>query len=173
LNAGNNRAIFEYFDSLLLGLTATPRDEVDRDTYGLFDLQQGMPTFAYELDDAVKDGFLVPFKAMSVPLKFQREGLKYDEMDDEDQARWDAIDWDEDGNVPRDIDPESVNRWLFNTDTVDQMLKVLMTRGHRVAGGDRDAPFGLVWSGRCDQLKLNSGGRMTTTVAAHRAKTGR
>jgi type I restriction enzyme R subunit len=69
------RAIFDYFDSLLVGLTATPKNEVDRNTYGLFDLENGIPTDAYSLDEAVRDGFLVPPKAVSVPLKFQREGI--------------------------------------------------------------------------------------------------
>ena len=72
-------AIFDYFDSLLVGLTATPKDEIDINTYGLFDLERGVPTDAYGLDDAVKDGFLVPAKAVSVPLKFQREGINYDD----------------------------------------------------------------------------------------------
>jgi type I restriction enzyme R subunit len=63
-------AIFEYFDSLLVGLTATPKDEIDRNTYGLFDLEDGIPTDTYGLDDAVRDKFLVPPKAVSVPLRF-------------------------------------------------------------------------------------------------------
>ena len=54
------RAIFEYFDSLLVGLTATPKDELDRNTYDLFDLENGVPTDAYSLDEAVKDHYLVP-----------------------------------------------------------------------------------------------------------------
>jgi type I restriction enzyme, R subunit len=61
------RAIFEYFDSLLVGLTATPKDEIDVNTYALFDLERGVPTDAYGLDDAVKDGFLVPAKAGRCP----------------------------------------------------------------------------------------------------------
>ena len=61
------KAIFEYFDSLLVGLTATPKGEVDRDTYRLFDLQTGVPTDAYNLDEAVTDGFLVPPKAFRSP----------------------------------------------------------------------------------------------------------
>jgi type I restriction enzyme R subunit len=69
------RTIFNYFDSVLLGLTATPKDEIDRNTYGLFDLENGVPTDAYSLEDAVKDGYLVPLKAVSVSLKFQRQGL--------------------------------------------------------------------------------------------------
>ncbi len=132
------KAIFDYFDSLLIGLTATPRDEVDRDTYGLFELPQGLPTFAYELEDAVKEGYLVPYKAVSVPLKFQREGIKYNELSAEDQARWDAIEWDEDGAPPpQEVDPEAVNKWLFNADTVDKVLAHLMDRGLKVAGGDQ------------------------------------
>src|SRR2546428_11525531 len=79
------RAIFDYFDSLLVGLTATPKDEVDRNTYSLFDLEDGVPTDAYPLEDAVSDKFLVPPKAVSVPLKFQREGIKYDDLPEEDK----------------------------------------------------------------------------------------
>ncbi len=131
------RAIFDYFDSLLVGLTATPRDEVDRNTYSLFDLEDGVPTDAYSLDEAVRDGFLVPPRAVSVPLKFQREGIKYDELSEEDKDQWDALEWDEEGNVPDRVEAEAVNRWLFNKDTVDKVLEHLMTRGQKVAGSDR------------------------------------
>ena len=131
------RAIFDYFDSLLVGLTATPKDEVDRNTYGLFDLENGVPTDAYGLDEAVRDGFLVPPRAVSVPLKFQREGIRYDELSEDDKDQWDALEWDEDGNVPDRVEAEAVNKWLFNKDTVDKVLAHLMTRGLTVAGGDR------------------------------------
>jgi type I restriction enzyme R subunit len=131
------RAIFDYFDSLLVGLTATPKDEVDRNTYGLFDLEDGVPTDAYSLEEAVRDGFLVPPQAVSVPLRFQREGIKYDELSEEDKDQWDALEWDEEGNVPDRVEAEAVNRWLFNKDTVDKVLEHLMTRGFKVAGGDR------------------------------------
>jgi type I restriction enzyme R subunit len=131
------RAIFEYFDSLLVGLTATPKDEVDRNTYSLFDLEDGVPTDAYSLEEAVRDGFLVPPQAVSVPLKFQREGIKYDELSEEDKDQWDALEWDEDGSVPSQVEAEAVNKWLFNKDTVDKVLEHLMTRGLKVAGGDR------------------------------------
>ena len=131
------RAIFDYFDSLLVGLTATPKDEVDRNTYSLFDLENGVPTDAYGLDEAVRDGFLVPPKAVSVPLKFQREGIKYDELSEEGKDQWDALEWDDDGSVPNRVEAEAVNKWLFNKDTVDKVLEHLMTRGLTVAGGDR------------------------------------
>lgn len=131
------RAIFDYFDSLLVGLTATPKDEVDRNTYSLFDLEDGVPTDAYPLEEAVKDKFLVPPKAVSVPLKFQREGIKYDELSEDEKDQWDALEWDEEGGVPDRVEAEAVNKWLFNKDTVDKVLAHLMTRGLSVAGGDR------------------------------------
>ena len=131
------RAIFEYFDAFLVGLTATPKDEIDHNTYGLFDLERGVPTDAYALDDAVADGYLVPPKAVSVPLKFQREGIKYDELSDEEQEQWDALEWNEDGIAPTEVDATALNKWLFNTDTVDKVLAHVMTRGQKVAGGDR------------------------------------
>ena len=131
------RAIFDYFDALLVGLTATPKDEVDRNTYGLFDLENGVPTDAYSLEDAVRDGFLVPARTVSVPLKFQREGIRYDDLSEADKDQWDALEWDDDGSVPDRVEAEAVNRWLFNKDTVDKVLAHLMTNGLKVAGGDR------------------------------------
>lgn len=130
------RAIFDYFDSLLVGLTATPRDEIDRDTYSLFELERGVPTDAYDLDEAVADGFLVPPTAVSVPLKFQREGIKYDQLSDADKEKWDLLEW-EDKLPSGDVDANAVNKWLFNADTVDKVLEHLMTHGLKVAEGDR------------------------------------
>src|SRR3989475_5802129 len=131
------RAIFDYFDALLVGLTATPKDEVDRNTYSLFDLETGVPTDVYGLEDAVHDKFLVPPQAVSVPLKFQCEGIRYDQLSEEDKEQWDALEWSEDGEVPDRVGAEAVNKWLFNKDRVDKVLEHLMTRGQKVAGGDR------------------------------------
>ena len=131
------RAIFDYFDALLVGLTATPKDEVSRNTYSLFELENGVPTDAYSLEDAVKDRFLVPPKSVSVPLKFQREGITYDKLSEEEKEQWDAVEWDEEGNTPARVEAEEVNKWLFNKDTVDKVLEHLMTHGQKVAGGDR------------------------------------
>lgn len=130
-------AIFQYFDSLLVGLTATPKDEVDKNTYGLFQLETGVPTDAYDLDQAVADGNLVPPVAISVPLKFQREGIKYAELSDDEKAQWDELDWNEDGTTPDEVSADELNKWLFNIDTVDKVLEILMTKGQHVAGGDR------------------------------------
>ena len=131
-------AIFDYFDGLLVGLTATPRDEVSRDTYRLFNLERGVPTDAYALEDAVRDGYLVPARAISVPLRFQRRGVRYDELSDEEKEQWERIEWDDAaGAVPDAVDADAVNKWFFNADTVDKVLEHLMAHGLKVAGGDR------------------------------------
>lgn len=130
-------AIFEYFDSFLVGLTATPKDEVDRNTYQLFELENGVPTDEYSLEEAVRDKWLVPSVPISLQMQFPREGIVYDDLSEDEKEEWDAIEWDEDGGVPDRVNAEAVNRWLFNADTVDKVLEHLMTQGHKVAGGDR------------------------------------
>lgn len=132
------QAIFDYFDSLLVGLTATPKDEVNKNTYSLFNLPTGVPTDAYSLDEAVHDGFLVPFRAVSVPTKFLRRGINYDDLPPDEKEAWEETEWDDDGSPPPDhVDPAALNKWLFNADTVDKVLETLMTKGIQVSGGDR------------------------------------
>ena len=133
-------AIFRYFDSLLVGLTATPREQVDRNTYALFDLEPGVPTDAYELETAVADGFLVPPRVQQVDLKFPREGIDYDSLSEEEQEQWESLDWGDDVDehgLPDKVNAASINSWLFNKDTVDKVLQHLMEHGHTVEGGDR------------------------------------
>ena len=134
------RAIFDYFDSLLVGLTATPREEVDRNTYELFELEAGVPTDAYELQTAVDDGFLVPPRAQQVDLKFPRDGIDYDSLSQEEREQWEGLDWGDDTpepSMPTKVNASAVNSWLFNRDTVDKVLQHLMEHGHTVDGGDR------------------------------------
>ena len=133
-------AIFRYFDSLLVGLTATPSDHIDRNTYTLFDLEPGVPTDAYELETAVADGFLVPPRVQQVDLKFPREGIDYDSLSEEEQEQWESLDWGDDvdeNGLPDKVNSAAINSWLFNEDTVDKALQHLMEHGHRVEGGDR------------------------------------
>ena len=133
-------AIFRYFDALLLGLTATPREQVDRNTYALFDLAPGVPTDAYELETAVADGFLVPPRVQQVDLTFPREGIDYDSLSDEEKEQWESLDWGDDVDetgLPAKVNAAAINSWLFNTDTVDKALQHLMEHGHMVDGGDR------------------------------------
>ena len=90
------RHIFEYFDSPLVGLTATSRDEIDWNTYTLFDLESQVPTHEYGLQQAVDDGFLVPMKAVSVPAGFPLTGIHYDDLSTDEQEQWDGTDWGDD-----------------------------------------------------------------------------
>ncbi|MGV3017664.1 type I restriction endonuclease subunit R [Rothia sp. 88186D007BW] len=128
------KAIFDYFDALLVGLTATPKDEVDFNTYALFDMEAGVPTDAYTLDQAVSDGYLVPTRGFSVGTRFLREGIRYDQLSEAEQEQWESADWGD--AVPEEITSEALNRFLFNADTVDKVLTTLMEHGYRVADGE-------------------------------------
>ncbi len=130
--------IFKYFDGIRIGLTATPKSEADRDTYALFGMEPNNPTFAYELEQAVNDKWLVPPKAISVPIKFQRNGIKYAELSDEEKLAYESQFTDQvTGEFPEEIDAAALNKWLFNTDTVDKVIGHLMEYGIKVEGGDK------------------------------------
>lgn len=132
------KAIFDYFDSLMVGLTATPRNEVDKNTYELFEIESGVPTYYYELDQAVAQGYLVPPIPYSVPIKFLRDGIKYDELSEEEKEDYEVKFYDEEtGQIPDEIDAAKLNKWIFNKDTVDKVLEHLMTHGIKVEGGDK------------------------------------
>ena len=130
------RDIFDYFDARLVGLTATPKDEIDRNTYDVFDLGVNTPTYAYELAQAVKDGYLVDFKSVETRLKFLTEGIVYDDLPEDEREAYEATFTDEDGNLPEAIDPSALNAWVFNEDTIREVLNLLMTKGIRVNYGE-------------------------------------
>lgn len=135
------QSIFEYFDGLLIGLTATPKKDLDKNTYTFFELEDDVPTFAYELDKAVADGYLVPPRAYSVPVKFVREGLKYKELSpDEKRQLEEKLGLNDDATpLPEEfeIGSSKINSFLFNEDTVDLVLEHLMASGLKVDGGDK------------------------------------
>jgi type I restriction enzyme, R subunit len=131
------RAIFHYFDGLRIGLTATPSSHADRDTYGLFGLNTGNPTFAYELDKAVAEGYLVPPKGLAMPIKFPREGIKYDDLSDREKQEYEEELTDPLGNLQDEVEAGALNKWLFNKNTVDKVIEQLMQYGIKVEGGDK------------------------------------
>ena len=131
------RDIFNYFDAPLVGLTATPKDEIDKNTYGIFDLENGVPTYGYELAQAVKDGYLVDFTTVETKLKFIEEGIVYDELSEEDKAAYEETFEFEDGELPEKINSSALNTWIFNEDTIKQVLHVLMKDGLKVDYGQR------------------------------------
>lgn len=131
------RAIFEYFDAILVGLTATPKTDVDRNTYDFFEMESGVPTYAYDYETAVyQDHVLVPYCTYAVETKFLEEGITYEDLSEEDKARYEE-DFAEDGFIPEFIPSGAMNKFIFNENTVDIVLQDLMDRGIHVAGGDR------------------------------------
>lgn len=131
------RAIFEYFNAILLGLTATPKTEVARNTYEFFELENGVPTYVYDYDTAVhQDHVLVPYYNYEVTTKFLSEGITYEELSDEDKERYED-DFTEDGVMPDSIPSQALNDFVFNQKTVDLVLQDLMERGIMVNGGER------------------------------------
>jgi type I restriction enzyme, R subunit len=127
-------AIFEYFDGILLGLTATPRDEIDKNTYDIFGLETGAPTYAYELEQAVKDGYLVEYRAIESSSKILDDGLRYDELSEDEKEQFEDTFDEEEGE---EISNSAINQWLFNDNTIDQVLNELMVKGIKVEGGDK------------------------------------
>lgn len=131
------RAIFEYFDALLVGLTATPKRDVDRNTYDFFEMEHDVPTYAYDYETAVEqDHVLVRYYNYEVKTKFLEDGITYDDLSDEDKARYEE-DFTEDSLMPDFIPPAKLNKFVFNETTVDTVLQDLMEHGIRVEGGDR------------------------------------
>ena len=128
--------IFEYFDAMLLGMTATPKNEIDKNTYGVFDLERGVPTFAYELEKAVEEGYLVTYSTLEYKTKIMEEGIHYNELSEEEKEKFEETFKDEE-TVEEDISNTAVNTWLFNDDTIDLVLKELMEKGLKIEGGDK------------------------------------
>ncbi|MBR6021581.1 MAG: DEAD/DEAH box helicase family protein [Kiritimatiellae bacterium] len=131
------RDIFAWFDAPLVGLTATPKDEIDKNTYAEFDLEDGVPTYAYELAQAVRDGFLVDFVSVETTLKFLRDGIVYDELPEDEKRIYEETFRDDSGDLPPSLAASALNEWIFNEDTIRQVLRILMENGLKVDYGTR------------------------------------
>lgn len=137
-------ALFHYFDSLMIGLTATPRNENNKSTYEMFNLPNGKPDFAYELEPAIDDGYLVGFSILDKTTDAMRRGIYYDELSDEEKETI------EDAFISIEPALENVNlegtvinaarlrsSGLVNLGTIDAMLNDLMKNGLKINGGDK------------------------------------
>lgn len=127
------QAIFEYFDASLVGLTATPKSDIDKNTYEIFDLENNVPTFAYELGEAIGEGYLVPYTTIETKLKFIEEGIHYDDLPEEEKEAFEET---FDDGV-KDISGSALNKFIFNANTVDIVIQSLMEQGIKVEGGDK------------------------------------
>lgn len=131
------RDIFSYFDAPLVGLTATPKDEIDKNTYEIFDLENGVPTYGYELAQAVRDGFLVDFMSVETTLKFLDQGIVYDELSDEEKEIYEKTFVTENGEVPESVSSSALNEWIFNEDTIRRVLNILWEKSLRIDYGNK------------------------------------
>ena len=130
------KAIFTYFDSLLVGLTATPRDEIERSTYSLFDLEEGLPTFHYEMEEAVRDHYLVGYTVLDRTTKFLKQGVKYSELSKEEQEDYENQFETPEGELPSELSGAEFFNKIYNKNTVDIVIQTLMNEGLKVNGGD-------------------------------------
>lgn len=130
------KAIFTYFDSLLVGLTATPRDEIDRSTYSTFDLEEGVPTFHYEMGEGVRDHYLVGYTVLDRTTKFLKQGVKYSELSKEEKEEYEKTFLTPEGELPTELSGADFFKKIYNDNTVDLVLQTLMNEGLKVNGGD-------------------------------------
>jgi type I restriction enzyme, R subunit len=132
------KAIFDYFDAYLVGLTATPRADVHSSTYEFFEMEKDVPTFAYDYETAVdKDHVLVPYHNIEVTTKFLADGITYDDLPANDKERYEEDFTDEDGEMPEEIPAPEINKFIFNQNTVDHVINDLMSNGLRQQNGNR------------------------------------
>lgn len=132
------RAIFDYFDALIVGLTATPKHAIDHNTFELFGCSNDDPTYLYELAEAVEQKHLVPFKNINISTDFLKQGIKYSQLSASQRARYEETFMDKStGLFPELISKNALNKWLFNKDTVLKVLDTLMEQGLRIEGGDK------------------------------------
>lgn len=140
---GKYGAIFQYFDSLLIGLTATPRAEIDKNTFKLLELENA-PNYEYTYDEAIGDGYLCPYRLKNCTLKMINRGIKYDELSKEERDELEKV-WEYEKalkGIPnaqeyhRDIQGNELFRYLINDDTIDNVLSELMTNGLKINCGE-------------------------------------
>lgn len=129
------RDIFDYFDAYVVGLTATPKDEISHNTYAEFGLAEGDPTYGYELKQAVEDGYLVDYEVEDATTKIMDRGITYAELSDSEKEAYEEQFADFEGEMPESISASAVNRWLFNSETIGKVLDALMDKGLKVDYG--------------------------------------
>lgn len=131
------RAIFTYFDSLLLGLTATPKEYDELlTTYDVFDLPKGEPTYSYDYETAVKERFLVDFHVFDRTTNLLKNGLRHSDLSESEKEQYEKLFGDEDGLFPKEIDHDEFYRRVLNNNTIDIVLNTIMTEGLRVKNGE-------------------------------------
>ena len=128
--------IFDYFDALMLGLTATPREQVDASTYELFRCEQGVPDYSYGMEQAFRENYLKPWKLYNRTTAVLRDGIRYDALSAAERELYERG-FDEAGQTRPDlVTPDEVFRSVYNRKTCAKVVEELMTGGQRVEGGE-------------------------------------
>ena len=140
---GKYGAIFQYFDSLLIGLTATPRAEIDKNTFQLLELENE-PNFEYTYEEAIRDEYLRPYRLKKCNSKMINRGIKYDDLSAEQREQLEKV-WEyekamkgipKEKEYHRDIQGNEIFNYLINDDTIDNVLSELLTNGLKVHSGE-------------------------------------
>ncbi len=142
---GKYPLLFEYFDSLMVGLTATPRCDETKSTYAVFDSPNGEPDYAYELEQAINDGYLVGFHVIDNTTEAMRLGISYDDLTEEEKASVEnafKLESDEPAGATSPTGSLAharikVSPNVINRGTIDVMLDELMKNGVKVDAGDK------------------------------------
>lgn len=128
--------IFNYFDSLMVGLTATPRNDIHKSTYKVFNIYTDKPNYEYDVKEAVKDNFLVYYRALDRTPDILKNGVTYDDLDEEDKEQYEELFTDDDGIIPEKIEGKMFYSVITNKDTIRTVLRDLMEEGLKVNNGD-------------------------------------
>ncbi len=128
--------IFTYFDALMIGLTATPRNDIHKSTYKVFNLDDEMPNYEYDLVKAVKDGYLTYFRALDRTPDILKEGVTYADLSEEDKEQYEELFTEDDGTIPEKIEGKEFYSVITNIDTIRAVLRDLMDEGIKVNNGD-------------------------------------
>lgn len=128
--------IFTYFDALMIGLTATPRNDIHKSTYKVFNLDTETPNYEYDVVRGVKDGFLTYYRALDRTPEILKNGVVYDQLSPEEQEEYEDKFTDDEGNVPEKIEGKDFYSVITNKDTIRKVLQTLMDEGIYVNNGD-------------------------------------
>jgi type I restriction enzyme R subunit len=130
------RDLFDYFDALQLGLTATPVKFVSRNTFGMFNCENKDPTFEYSLTDALTNEppFLADYRAKDLTTDFLRDGIHYNDLDDEQRQQLEE-DLGEEQAQRTTIAGKDIGRKIFSKSTDKIILENLMNNGLKDATG--------------------------------------
>jgi len=126
------RDLINYFDAPLIGLTATPAEEIDAATYEIFAPEDRSPVFAYTKEQAIRDGYLVDYESVATTPSFSRSGAAYDELSATEKERYEKTFVCDSGALPPRFLSDEFLRWVSGEETVSAALDFFLAHALRV-----------------------------------------